>query len=117
MKRRFSLCISVLLCIGAYAGSGPTIYKKGWIDFNKNGVKDVYEDPSAPLDARVHDLLSQMSIEEKTCQMATLYGSGRVLRDSLPTEQYAYLQPIITQYFIDNKSEIWLLFLIAHSKR
>ena len=30
---------------------------------------------------------------------------------------YMYLQPIITQYFIDNKSEIWLLFLIAHSKR
>ena len=30
---------------------------------------------------------------------------------------HAYLQPIITQYFIDNKSEIWLLFLIAHSKR
>lgn len=32
-------------------------------------------------------------------------------------EQNEYLQPIITQYFIDNKSEIWLLFLIAHSKR
>lgn len=31
--------------------------------------------------------------------------------------QPSYLQPIITQYFIDNKSEIWLLFLIAHSKR
>ena len=31
--------------------------------------------------------------------------------------QTLYLQPIITQYFIDNKSEIWLLFLIAHSKR
>ena len=31
--------------------------------------------------------------------------------------QEKYLQPIITQYFIDNKSEIWLLFLIAHSKR
>jgi|GEM_PF-6804146 len=31
--------------------------------------------------------------------------------------QNTYLQPIITQYFIDNKSEIWLLFLIAHSKR
>lgn len=31
--------------------------------------------------------------------------------------QDRYLQPIITQYFIDNKSEIWLLFLIAHSKR
>lgn len=34
-----------------------------------------------------------------------------------PREQVEYLQPIITQYFIDNKSEIWLLFLIAHSKR
>ena len=33
------------------------------------------------------------------------------------TFQKMYLQPIITQYFIDNKSEIWLLFLIAHSKR
>lgn len=32
-------------------------------------------------------------------------------------KQSWYLQPIITQYFIDNKSEIWLLFLIAHSKR
>lgn len=32
-------------------------------------------------------------------------------------EHIQYLQPIITQYFIDNKSEIWLLFLIAHSKR
>ena len=32
-------------------------------------------------------------------------------------KQSQYLQPIITQYFIDNKSEIWLLFLIAHSKR
>ena len=34
-----------------------------------------------------------------------------------PYRQSVYLQPIITQYFIDNKSEIWLLFLIAHSKR
>ena len=34
-----------------------------------------------------------------------------------PYIQCLYLQPIITQYFIDNKSEIWLLFLIAHSKR
>jgi hypothetical protein len=29
---------------------------------------------------------------------------------------YVYLQPIITQYFIDNKSEIWSLPLIVHSK-
>ena len=40
-------------------------------------------------------------------------------RDVLISRKFIgkYLQPIITQYFIDNKSEIWLLFLIAHSKR
>lgn len=61
------------------------IYHKGWIDLNKNGVKDVYEDPNAPIEKRIENLLGQMTLEEKTCQMATLYGYGRVLRDSLPT--------------------------------
>ena len=88
MKRRIALCIAVSLCAGVYASNNPGIYKKGWIDFNKNGVKDIYEDPSAPIEARVQDLLSQMTLEEKTCQMATLYGSGRVLKDSLPTEKW-----------------------------
>lgn len=64
------------------------IYHKDWIDFNKNGVKDVYEDPSADIDARVNDLLSQMTLEEKTCQMVTLYGYRRVLKDQLPTPQW-----------------------------
>lgn len=64
------------------------MYRKGWIDFNKNGVKDIYEDPVAPLDERIDDLLSQMTIEEKTCQLVTLYGYKRVLRDSLPTVEW-----------------------------
>lgn len=62
-----------------------TIYHQGWIDLNKNGKKDVYEDPVAPVANRVKDLLSQMTVEEKTCQTATLYGFGRVLKDELPT--------------------------------
>ena len=41
----------------------------------------------------------------------------RLFADIIQPKKYQYLQPIITQYFIDNKSEIWLLFLIAHSKR
>jgi beta-glucosidase len=36
----------------------------------------------------VADLLGQMTLEEKTCQMATLYGSGRVLKDNLPTPEW-----------------------------
>ncbi len=65
-----------------------SIYHKGWVDFNKNGRKDIYEDPSRPVNERVADLLSQMTLEEKTCQMATLYGSGRVLKDNLPTPEW-----------------------------
>ncbi len=64
------------------------IYHKGWIDFNKNGVKDIYEDSSAPLDSRIEDLLNQMTMEEKTCQMVTLYGYKRVLKDDLPTPEW-----------------------------
>ena len=65
-----------------------SIYRKGWIDFNKNGKMDVYEDPSASVEARVEDLLRQMSLEEKTCQLATLYGSGRVLEEAQPAEAW-----------------------------
>jgi beta-glucosidase len=64
--------------------SQQSIYKKDWIDFNKNGKKDIYEDRSKPVDQRVNDLLSQMTMEEKTCQLATLYGYGAVLKDRLP---------------------------------
>ena len=64
------------------------IYRKGWIDFNKNGVMDVYENPAAPIDDRIEDLLRQMTLDEKTCQMVTLYGYKRVLKDDLPTEEW-----------------------------
>lgn len=86
MKHKLIICISAL-CLGL-AGNvqaqNKKMYRNGWIDFNKNGVKDIYEDPSQPVEKRVADLLSQMSVEEKTCQLATLYGYGRVLKDSLP---------------------------------
>lgn len=34
-------------------------------DLNKNGKLDIYEDPRQPVEARVEDLLSQMTLEEK----------------------------------------------------
>jgi len=64
------------------------IYRDGWIDLNKNGKKDIYEDPTQPVEKRVDDLVSQMTLEEKTCQMATLYGYQRVLKDYLPTKAW-----------------------------
>lgn len=71
-----------------YKPSKSEMYHKVWIDFNKNGVKDVYEDPSAPVEARIENLLGQMTLEEKTCQMVTLYGYKRVLKDDLPTAEW-----------------------------
>ena len=61
------------------------IYHEGWLDLNKNGAKDPYEDPTRDVETRISDLIARMTLEEKTAQMATLYGYGRVLKDELPT--------------------------------
>lgn len=65
-----------------------SIYHGNWIDLNKNGQVDPYEDPSVPVERRIEDLLSRMTLEEKTAQMATLYGYSRVLKDELPTPEW-----------------------------
>src|ERR1700722_12816127 len=77
----------LLVLLAGFTASGqpsPGIYHGGWIDLNKNGKKDIYEDPAQPVEKRIDDLLSRMTIEEKTCQLATLYGYGAVLKDHLP---------------------------------
>lgn len=90
LKRKNNIIVSfsllmVPLLLAPQSATAKGIYHKGWIDFNKNGRMDVFENPSASIDDRVQDLLRQMTMEEKTCQMATLYGSGRVLKDASPT--------------------------------
>ncbi len=84
------LCTSLLvlglpLLFPAWAQGQARIYHEGWIDLNKNGRKDVYEDPEHTVADRVEDLLAQMTLDEKTMQTVTLYGSGRVLKDAMPT--------------------------------
>ncbi|MDD4158383.1 MAG: glycoside hydrolase family 3 N-terminal domain-containing protein [Proteiniphilum sp.] len=71
-----------------YLPRNNPIYQKGWIDFNKNGRMEIYEDPEADVEERIADLISQMTLEEKTNQMVTLYGYGRVLEDALPTAEW-----------------------------
>jgi len=86
--------LSFMLLLNAVIVSAQiNIYHDDYIDFNKNGKKDIFEDPKQPIEKRITDLLSQMTIDEKTAQLATLYGYGRVLKDSLPTEKW--------------KTEIW----------
>lgn len=91
-----TLIFSFVLVLTAnlmYAQKKSSIYHNGWIDFNKNGVMEVFENPKAPTDERVRNLLSLMTVNEKTNQLATMYGYPRFLKDSLPTPNW--------------KNEIW----------
>src|SRR6266567_2769625 len=89
------LLASLTFSLPAQQQPKTNIYHDGWIDLNKNGRMDVYENPKAPIEKRIDDLLSQMTLEEKTCQTATLYGVGRgrsgaepPLKDELPTPEW-----------------------------
>lgn len=93
MKSSVKFLPGCLLLFFVQCSFAQSIYHKEWIDFNKNGKMDVFENPKANVDARIVDLLRQMTIDEKTNQCATLYGYGRVLKDKQPTPQW--------------KNEIW----------
>jgi len=65
-----SLFVPVVAC--AVAGCAPkarAVEAGGWLDLNRNGIKDLYEDPKAPVEARVNDLLSRMTLDEKIGQL------------------------------------------------
>lgn len=67
-KQIMSRLLTALLAAAALSCSSPANQatdETGWRDLNKNGRLDVYEDSSQPLEERVNDLLSQMTIEEK----------------------------------------------------
>ena len=56
----------------AVSAAEPSIYHDGWIDLNKNGRRDVYEDPAQPVQKRVADLLKRMTLAEKIGQLQQL---------------------------------------------
>ena len=70
MKHAFLAgCLFFTLAVSA---AEPSIYHAGWIDLNKNGKLDVYEDPSQPVKKRVADLLKRMTLAEKIGQLQQL---------------------------------------------
>ena len=85
IKKLLFLLLFPLLCTIKLSAQVKNIYHKGWIDFNKNGRIDIFEDQSQPIDKRIADLLNQMTVNEKTCQLATLYGYKRVLKEEMPS--------------------------------
>jgi beta-glucosidase len=70
MKHAFLAgCLFFALAVSA---AEPSIYHDGWIDLNKNGKRDVYEDPAQPVKKRVADLLKRMTLAEKIGQLQQL---------------------------------------------
>lgn len=68
--------LSLLLVIVSWVtlpDNGPGKAAPVFRDLNKNGKMDVYEDVKQPINARVKDLLSQMTLEEK---VGTLFING-----------------------------------------
>lgn len=72
MKKIFFLFFLFILFSGLNAQT--RVYHLDYIDFNKNGIKDKFEDVSLPTINRVEDLLSKMSLSEKEGQLLTGYG-------------------------------------------
>jgi beta-glucosidase len=78
---KFTVSLLCLLVVSvATAADTNSIYHDGpsspsattrqcWIDLDKNGKKDVYEDPSQPVAKRVEDLLKRMTLDEKIGQL------------------------------------------------
>jgi len=55
-------------------------------DLNKNGRLDVYEDPRQPIEARLEDLISQMTLEEKA---GLLFINGATVNEDASLEAKA----------------------------
>ena len=64
-----ALFLSLLVASIAFAADTNSIYHGGWIDLDKNGTEDVYEDPSQPVAKRVDNLLKRMTLDEKIGQL------------------------------------------------
>jgi beta-glucosidase len=68
----FALIASASDTNSIYHG-GPSLIsattRHGWIDLDKNGRMDIYEDPSQPVARRVNDLLKRMTLAEKIGQL------------------------------------------------
>ena len=68
------LLVSITMGSSRIEVSKHPIDQDGWIDFNKNGKQDIYENPKLGTDERIRDLMSQMTWEEKVGQLLTPYG-------------------------------------------
>jgi beta-glucosidase len=79
-----------------------TMQHQSFRDLNKNGILDPYEDSRLPIDERVEDLLSQMTLAEKAGLMFhTMLPMGK---DGELIEGMSAIGPVSTKNFVESKS-------------
>jgi beta-glucosidase len=65
---RRSMIAFLLVLFVQQTNAQTAIYHDGWTDFNKNNKKDIFEDAKQPVEKRIENLLSLMTVDEKTVQ-------------------------------------------------
>jgi len=79
MNNSFKYLFLPLVLVMGMGSNAPDVsnsspYHIDWVDFNKNGKQDKYENPKLAIEERINDLMSQMTLEEKVGQLLTPYG-------------------------------------------
>jgi beta-glucosidase len=69
-KTKSYMLISVVIIVNLFACCTRSRTMTCWVDLNKNGEKEPYEDTNLPIEERVTDLLSRMTLEEKIQQLS-----------------------------------------------
>ncbi len=78
MKVGIAFTLLIITSLAVILMSWKSADQASYRDLNKNGKKDIYEDASQPMEARVNDLVSQMNLEEKA---GMLFISGTRIND------------------------------------
>ncbi len=110
-KVHFLLAAASLLLFFAFnsAPKNTTTVAAAYRDLNKNGKLDIYEDETQPVEKRVEDVLSQMTLEEKAGMMfingISVYDDGSIVpKDtSMHLKGPAARMPSVTSLVNDKK--------------
>ena len=90
---------TVKKCRELQSGEVKTLTLDGFTfrDLNKNAKLDIYEDSRQPVDARVNDLLSQMTIEEKAgtmfFMMISMKKDGSIAEKPSLSDPFSFMIP------------------------
>lgn len=89
-------------------------------DLNKNGILDVYEDYRQEIEARISDLLAQMTIAEKAGTMfhtmIAMGSDGELLKRPSPNDPISFASPVNSQMILGKLMNHFNVFFISDPK-